>query len=447
MTRRVLLGTIAAAAIAAVVLAVSLTGGGRGAYLVRAIFDNAGFAVPGEDVRIAGANVGSVQSLGLTQDHKAAVTIAIDASGFTPFHADATCSIRPQSLIAERYVDCLPGHASSPRLARIESGAGRGSYLLPVTRTHSPIDTDIVQNISQQPVRERLTVILNELGTGLAARGADLNAVIRRADPALGYTDSVLKILDREDHVLAQLATDSHAVLEPLANVRAQLADFVVQANTTAVASAARASAISRSFQLFQAFLDQLRPLMRDLGSLATQGTPLMANLSQSAAALDRQFKVLVPFARRGRPALIALGNAAQLSRPKLLASTPLARRLDALGTQAAPAASNLDKLLSSLDRTGAIEQLMGLLFNGVSATNAFDASGHFVRIGALVGDCTAYALKPVGGCSAKFTATTPAAAADLRTTGAVSTTAHMRSSAPQRALGRLLGYLFGRQR
>jgi len=49
------------AAVAAVTVAG--TSGSRGAggpYMVRAIFDNAGFAVPGETVRIAGANVGSI---------------------------------------------------------------------------------------------------------------------------------------------------------------------------------------------------------------------------------------------------------------------------------------------------------------------------------------------------------------------------------------------------
>ena len=34
--------------------------------------------------------------------------IEIDDAGFTPFHVNATCAIRPQSLIGEKYVDCEP---------------------------------------------------------------------------------------------------------------------------------------------------------------------------------------------------------------------------------------------------------------------------------------------------------------------------------------------------
>ena len=182
-------------------------------YLVRAIFDNAGFAVSGEDVRIAGAPVGSIQGLDVTKQNQAAVTLAITNPAFTPFHQNATCAIRPQSLIGERYVDCFPGSSSTPALTKITNGPGSGSYDLPVARTSSPIDADIVQDIYQLPIRERFALILNELGTGLAARGADLNAVIHRADPALGDTDKVVQILAKQNRQLAQLSTDSNRVL------------------------------------------------------------------------------------------------------------------------------------------------------------------------------------------------------------------------------------------
>ncbi len=44
-------------------------------YQVRVIFDDAAFAVQGEEVRVAGAVVGSIQSLDVTPQRKAAVTL------------------------------------------------------------------------------------------------------------------------------------------------------------------------------------------------------------------------------------------------------------------------------------------------------------------------------------------------------------------------------------
>ena len=412
MRRLALIAATMIAAAAGAVLGTSSSRGAGGPYTVRAIFDDAAFAVQGEDVRIAGATVGSIQSLDVTADKKAAVTISINNPDFTPFYANATCTIRPQSLIGEKYVDCDPGTSSAPPLTRITSGPGSGSYYLPVARTSSPIDTDIVQDISQQPVRESLAVIIDEFGTGLAARGSDLNAVIHRANPALGYTDQVFQILARENRTLAQLATDSDTVLAPLARDRRELADFVVQANTTAVASASRAAAIQQTFQLFPSFLRQLRPLMVDLGTLADQGTPLLNSLDRSASDLGTEFKNLTPFAAAARTSLIALGSAAAKSQPALVASVPLAHRLLALGTAAVPTATLLDRLTASLDETGGIEQLMNVLFYGTQATNGFDSIGHYVRDEPLVSTCTNYATSPLLACLAKFN--TGGAAADV---------------------------------
>jgi phospholipid/cholesterol/gamma-HCH transport system substrate-binding protein len=401
-----------------VVAAIALTGlvagssrGAGGSYEVRAIFDDASFAVQGEEVRIAGAPVGSIESLGVTPDKRAAVTLAVDNSDFTPFYANATCAIRPQSLIGEEYVDCNPGTSTAPPLKRIARGPGAGTYLLPVTRTTSPVDFDIVQDIYQQPVRQQLSILIDELGTGLAARGSDLNAVIHRADPALGYTDQVIQILARQNRALAQLASDSDAVLTPLARERQSLSDFVVQANRTSVASAARAADIARSFQLFPSFLRQLQPLMTDLGSLADQGTPLLSELGASASGLAQEFTNLTPFAQAARPALIALGAASKQSQPALVATIPLARQLQSLGQQGAPAAASLDRLTASLNRTGGIQQLMKLLFFGTTASNGFDSFGHYVREQLLVNSCTSYSTSPITGCSSNFQ--TAGAAAD----------------------------------
>ena len=382
---------------------------------MRAIFDDASFAVAGEQVRVAGAPVGSIASLDVTKGKQAAVTLQIDDARFTPFHANATCAIRPQSLIGEMYVDCAPGTSATPELHRIARGPGNGTYYLPVARTHSPVDFDIAQNIYREPVAQRLAIILNELGTGLAARGSDLNAVIHRADPALGNTDQVLKILASQNRALAKLATDSAAVLTPLARQRKSLADFIVQANTTAVASAARARDISRSIQLLPGFLRQLRPLMVDLGTLADQGTPVASELNASASALGREFTELTPFAKAARTSLIALGNAAAQSQAPLVATLPLARQLNRLGTQAEPAANLLDRLTASLDKSGAIGQLMALLFYGTNAANGFDSLGHYVRDELFVSDCTGYATSPVPGCSANFPKGSSASAASVR--------------------------------
>ena len=89
------------------------------------------------------------------------------------------------------------------------------------------------------------------------------------------------------------------------------------------------------------------------------------------------------------------------------------------MGTAGQPTSANLQKLTSSLDNTGGIEQLMRLLFNGAIASNGFNQLGHYVRDEPLVSSCTNYATTPVPGCSSDFTqasATSASVASDRRT-------------------------------
>src|SRR3954447_23212306 len=133
--------------------------GGSG-YQVRAIFDNAAYAVPGEEVRVAGEKVGQIDALDVAYERKAAVSFSVDTAGFTPFHEDAHCTIRPQSLIGEKYVECTPGSTKSPVLDVIPDGRpGAGKHLLPLQSTSSPVDIDLIGDINRLPYRQRFAVI------------------------------------------------------------------------------------------------------------------------------------------------------------------------------------------------------------------------------------------------------------------------------------------------
>ena len=113
--------------VAALVALVLVTRGEDDAYRVRAIFDNAGFVIPGEDVKVAGVKVGSVEDVQVTDDFKAAIVLRIDDEGYQDFRRDAECEVRPQSLIGERFVECTPtrtrGHG---RRAPARARGGRG---------------------------------------------------------------------------------------------------------------------------------------------------------------------------------------------------------------------------------------------------------------------------------------------------------------------------------
>jgi len=393
------------------VIAVLAPGAGPShAYRVRAIFDNAFSVIPGEDVKIAGVKVGAIDSLDVTSDQTAAVVLSITRPGFGDFRADATCTIRPQSLIGEKFVECTPtqprapGTPEPPPLQPIRHGPGAGQYLLPDSQTSRPVDLDLVTNVLRLPYRERLSIVLNELGTGLAGRGQDLRDIILRADPALQQTDRVLAILAGQNAALAQLARNADAVLGPLARQRAHVADFVSQANTTAQATALRGADLQRDVARLPAFLRQLRPTLARLGGLAGQMTPVLSDLGRQAPAIGNFVKELGPFSRAGTPALQALGGAADVGRPALTEARPLIADLQSFAHSGQPLAGNLAALTTSLHDTGGVERLMDFIFYEVASINGFDSFGHYLRAALLINLCATYTVTVTSlSCSANF--------------------------------------------
>lgn len=391
-----------------------------GTYLVRAIFDNANSVTTGEQVRVAGVPVGTIQSLDVTPDKKAAVVLDVTDGGYQDFRSDAHCTIRPQSLIGEQYVECEPtlpraaGQPEAPPLDKIEEGPGKGQYLLPVANTSSPVGIDLINDIMRVPQRQRLGVILNEFGVGLAGNGAGLNAAIKRANPALQQTDQVLAILAKQNKILANLATESDTILTPLARDRAQVRGFINSANAVGRATAEKGAALQENLRLLPPFLRQLTPTANDLSAFADQATPVFADLGSVAPSVNTLVKQLGPFSTAAIPAFQSLGTTADTAARTLTASKPTISAVNTLSQTLRPVAANLAALTSSLKRTGGFEFLMQFAYYTAASTNGFDRFGHYLRAEILttgVAACSTPTTTPNPSCPANFQPPTAAQA------------------------------------
>lgn len=415
------LAAVCALALVAVVLLATSAGGSGGEYKLRAIFDDAGNLTVGEQVTVDGVNVGKVQSVEPTPHAQAAVVMKIENPGFQDFREDASCTIRPQALIGEKFVDCLPtqprveGTPLPPELKKIPSGQeGAGEVLLPVTRTHSPVDQDLLGDIARLPERERLTILINELGAGFAGRGKDLNVVLHRANPALEGLERVLGILANENKVLTDLAVEGDRATAPLAADRERLIGFINSSGAVARASANHRDQIAQNLRAFPAFLEQLGPAMERLGRFADQTTPTMTDLGVAAPGLNKTFESFAPFSKSSEAFFKSFGENARRSSAALRAVEPLLPLVKEFGKQAKPAATNLSGLLAGpngLKNTGGLERLLDFIYLGAGSVNGYDALGHFLRAEVVAStNCLTYAVVP-HGCSGSFTGTKVAGA------------------------------------
>jgi phospholipid/cholesterol/gamma-HCH transport system substrate-binding protein len=395
-------------------------------YLVRAVFDNGAFVVNDEDVRVAGATVGSVESVDVslpgevvseqegiseTNPGKAVVVMRIDDPRFQDWRTDASCLIRPQSLIGEKFIDCnptlerAPGSEPAPELTEIpDDQPGAGQRLLPLENNGKTVDVDLLNNVMRRPYAERLRLILSDLGAALAGRGEDLREVIRRGNPVLRDATRVLHQLAVQNKGLAQLASDSDAILAPLARERQHVAGFITNAGAAAEVTAANGADLEAAWQKFPAFLRELDSTMAELQGFAEETQPVMDDFGEAAPYLTTATRRFKPFAANSIGALRTLGAAGEEAAPKLNAAIPVIGKTARLVQTGAKPLTDSASFLGSFRETKGFERLMDLIYNTGGAMNGFDSYGHYLRSVALPTNCTDYQpAPPVTGCMALF--------------------------------------------
>ncbi len=374
-------------------------GAAPGTYKIE--FDNAFGIVQGAVFKVAGVPAGTITSIGLDQRTLHAVaTVQVTQAGFGQFHSDALCQSRPQSLIGEYFIDCQPGHSGKV----LQAGS-----TIPVTQTQSTIPADLLQNVMRMPYRERLTLIINELGAAVAGRSGDLQAALRRAVPALTETDNLLNLLANDSKTLQQLTVNSDTVVGALANNSVMVQRFITEANKAASDTASQQANLKSTLAELPGFLEQLRPAMAKLDAATTKNLPVLVNLHASARQLDRLLVDLVPFSHSALPAIRSLGQASVTGRSAVIAARPTVASLNQFAKPTPELAQNLAIVLHDLDNrnraveadsrspTGqgftGLEALLQYAFNQPLAINAYSQFGHELAVDAFLDPrCAPYA-------------------------------------------------------
>ena len=381
-------------------------------------FDNAFGLTKGGDFKVAGVRAGKTTTFKVREVNGrplAEVTAEVTEPGLADLRRDAHCEIRPQSLIGEYFVDCQPGTGK-----RLPDG-GR----LPVERTSSTIAIDLVGDVMRLPYRERLRLIVGELGAGLAGRPGDLSAVLRRAHPALRETSETLRILGRQTSTIKQFIGDARTVIGALENRKEDVSRFVEEAGRTAEISASRRTQLGETFHRLPAFLAELNPYMNRLGDLTEAQTPVLRDLQSASGELDTFFTRLRPFAAEGTPAFKALGEMSVTGRRAVQKTAKDVKELRKLAKDAPGLAKPLRQFLQTIDDRGravepdrraaatgppsgdkthtsssragftGMEAIWNYFYWQALSSNALDDIGHVLRLSIVVNQCSSYQVKP----------------------------------------------------
>lgn len=261
------------------VLVIFLSGGGSG-HGIRAVFAAAIQVRPGQEVRVAGRNVGSVSSVQLSGG-RAVVGMSID-DGQWPLHVGTTASLRfgAAAAYAMRYVDLRPGPASALPLP--------DDALLPETDTTTPVEFDQIYSTFDSATRRHLAGTISGAAQTLSGHGLDLARDFELGGPGIQQTANMLGDLGMDPAALGTLVSSGARTFGALRAHDAQLEGLVSNAAQTFSVFADNASAMQASIERFPTTMTvsqrSLAHLDRSLGGLNL----LMSNLAPGAAGLLR---------------------------------------------------------------------------------------------------------------------------------------------------------------
>lgn len=348
---------------------------GTDGYRVDAVFDSARSIVPGQVVKIAGAKVGTVEGVHLTSARKARLELEIDQR-FAPFHDDATCRILPEGFISENFVQCDPG---TPGRTPLEPAGGGRTPTVALARTAVPVQLQQVIDTFSLPVSQRIQVLLSELGIASAGRGEDLNALLRRANPALASTNRLLAVLKAQRAEIGRAVVETDGVLARLKTRDRDIERFVSNAATVASTSAEHREGLRESLRKLPPLLAQVRPAMDSLDGAATALTPTVRSLRRAAPGLEQLNRSMLRFANSGGPAVRAVGSASAAGSRAIPTSRPVARQLDRFARRAADPSRLARELLVNLRDVGGVENLLNFVYTLATLTSSFDAVSHII--------------------------------------------------------------------
>jgi phospholipid/cholesterol/gamma-HCH transport system substrate-binding protein len=250
----------------------------------KAVFSDATGVVKGDDVRVAGVKVGSVEGIEVFERTRALVTFKVDADQAVT--ASTLATIRYRNLVGQRYIS-------------LSQGVGRPGLLkenatIPISRTRPALDLTVLFNGFKPLFAALSPADINKLSyeivTVFQGEGGTLESL-------LSHTASVTSTLASRDQVIGSLITNLNQVMVTLGNRDKQLSDLLVKLRVFV-------SGLSQDRQAILGSLDSISSLAVQTSDLVTGIRPpltkdveqlrgVAGTLDRNKAEIDRALQVL----------------------------------------------------------------------------------------------------------------------------------------------------------
>jgi phospholipid/cholesterol/gamma-HCH transport system substrate-binding protein len=262
----------------------------------KAVFSDATGVAKGDDVRIAGVKVGSVNDIEIHDGDKALVTFSVDEDSRVT--AGTRAAIRYRNLVGQRYVALTQG-AGGPSILR--DGA-----TIPLSRTQPALDLTVLFN-GFKPLFEALSPedvnkLSYEIITVFQGEGGTLESL-------LAHTASVTSTLASRDQIIGELIENLNEVMVTLGDRDEQLSRLLIRLRQFLSGLSQDREAILGSLESISDLAVETsglvtgirKPLAKDIAELRE----VAGTLDRNKAEIDRAVQVLpIKLNKIGRTAI-----------------------------------------------------------------------------------------------------------------------------------------------
>lgn len=286
----------------------------------------------GSDVRVGGKRVGQVNKIEAIKQnggekYYARLTMNLDQT-IAELPKDTTARIRPRNALGQKFVELFPGDSSQKFATK---------STIPESQASSSTDLDEVTSLFDENLRSSVRNVVANTSTGLAGRGAQVNAALGELP---GTLDSAQKFLT----TLSDPRTGLGNFLQGLDSTMAGLQPVTSQFSSLFRGAQATLGAIADEEQGFGTSLEKLPPTLREARTAATALSPTL----RDAAGLLREVR---PGVRQIPATVNSLSTATRVG-------VPILKRVPVLTNNLNPALRSVDGLVKQQTLTDSLTLL-----------------------------------------------------------------------------------------
>jgi virulence factor Mce-like protein len=281
---------------------------GSGGYTLTAVFSNALNLPMNAKVKLAGADVGQVESM-IARNYTAVTTLRVEDGVLLP--KGSTAELRTATPLGDVFVSLRPPAGADPNAPMLRDGDTIGLESTAAASTVESVLSSAAVLVNGGTVRN-FTNIINGVGKATGDNGQAFGELLRKTSRLLGTLDSrtgqmsaaltelsgLADELDAKDRDITELVAAAGPGTDALASNTTQLSDLAVQAGDTA--------RLLARFPTLGGTDTSGRSIIRDVNTIAGAANDIAVSPDTSLLALNRMLPPMIKATAGGAVAVRA---------------------------------------------------------------------------------------------------------------------------------------------